>query len=273
MNIRSTIVFALLLSLLSACLSSTNISPISSPTITPNSEPGSNSTLSPEPVSTLALRTPTPSPYQELVMTTSLPPQIVLTAYSLQLESSRIKLTEASNQIATMQSESVLLETKLAILSTGVSENSSNQSTSNSGIIIPSNVQTVVTVQKAVIFVANSINKAGAPIMVPYKPRVYIPAGTEAWVYKKRIKADGGAIYYESYDPDGKSELVVYFKANHIQIKTPNGSPDPDKFPQNVAKARITDNTVVFVINGYDKAGKPIMDTYKPYIRYKPGNV
>ena len=33
----------------------------------------------------------------------------------------------------------------------------------------------------------------------------------------------------------------------------------------------ITEETVVFVANSYDKQGKPIMETYKPFIRYSHG--
>jgi len=129
----------------------------------------------------------------------------------------------------------------------------------------------VVIVDKAVIFEAKSNNKAGAPIMQPYKPRTVLPPGSEAWVYKKEVKADGGEIYYESYDPDGHSTLTVYFRSDHIQIRIPTGSPNPKNYPPNVAKALITDNTALFVISAYDNAGKPIMETYKPAIRYSSG--
>jgi hypothetical protein len=270
MIIRSIFAFTLILNILSACASTAEITQNSPPTFTPTFTP--SSTTTPEPSIILPQNTPTLTSDPEYVMMTAKPQEIVITALNLQLDSSSLKLTEAANQIATMAAESSSLETQLAVVSTNAENNSSNQNSTSGGFTIPSNVHTVVTVQKATIFIPKSYNKAGAPIMLPYEPRVYLPAGTEAWVYKKSVKADGGAIYYESYDPDGQTATKVYFKASHIQIRLPSGSPDPDKFPANVAKAEIIDKTVLFVATSYDKAGKPIMVTYKPYIRYNPGN-
>jgi hypothetical protein len=51
----------------------------------------------------------------------------------------------------------------------------------------------------------------------------------------------------------------------------PNGSPDPDKYPGNVGKAKVTSKVAVHVISGYDDKGKPIMTTYKPNIHYNVG--
>ena len=271
MNFHFTFVFALILFILSACALQAEALQISAPTFIPtNSQTPTNSfsnTLS----SILPQETLTPGPGEEIIVMTSHPPEIILTALNLQLDSSGTKLTQAAQQISTLSSEFSALQTQLAVVSTNAAGNTASNNTNQNGYQIPSNVHTVVTVEKATIFISKSKNKVGAPIMQPYEPRVYYPAGTETWVYKEKIKADGGAIYYESYDPDGQSDLKVYFSAKQIQIRLPNGNPDPDNYPGNVAKAIITEETVVFVVNSYDKQGKPIMETFKPYIRYSPG--
>jgi len=270
MKSRLSIVLALVLFILSACASTAEISQ--------NSAQNYTATYSQTPIGTPAPDQPTSapmsslvvSPEEQVVMMTSESPEIVLTALNLQLESNSIKLTEAANQIATMATEYSALKSQVAIVETNATDNS-NQS-SNPNLNLPSNVYTVITVDKAVIFEAKSKNKAGAPIMRPYEPRVFLPPGTEAWVYKNQVKADGGEIYYESYDPDGQADLKVYFRAKHIQIKLPNGKPDPENYPKNVAKASITDKTVIYVISSYDNQGKPIMETYQPAIRYNAGS-
>jgi len=269
MNIRPPLIIALMLLFISACSTNATVSQISTAVFSPTNTP--RSSFDQPPSATLAQSTPPPTLEQELMVMTSEPPSIVMTALNLQLDSSNQKLTEASNQIATMASAASILETQLAAVSTKAAGGSSNPATTNDGYAIPSNVFTVVTVDRATIFSIKSYNKAGAPIMLPFEPRVVIPPGTEAWVYKESIKADGGAIYYESYDPDGESDLKVFFKASHIQIRLSNGNPNPDDFPSNVAKASFTQKTVLFVIDSYDKSGKPIMETYKPTIRYDPG--
>ena len=270
MNFHFTFVFALILFILSACALQAEISQISAPTFSPtHSQTPTNSLFENLPANPIVTWTPTPG--EEIIVMTSHPPEIVLTALNLQLDSSGAKLTQAAQQISTLSAEFSALETQLAVISTDTAKNTSSDNTNSSGYKIPSNVYTVVTVEKATIFISKSNNKNGAPIMVPYEPRVYYPPGTETWVYKDKIKADGGAIYYESFDPDGQSDLKVYFSSKQIQIRLPNGNPDPDNFPGDVAKAKITDDTVVFVVTSYDKQGKPIMETYKPYIRYSSG--
>jgi len=271
MNFHFTIVFALILFILSACAFQAEVSQISAPTFSPTHSQSPTDSVVNNSTAPTQLSTMTPPPGEEIILMTSQPPEIILTALNLQLDSSGAKLTQAVQQISTLAAESSALETQLAIISTNAAATSSDPKTSHSGYIIPSNVHTIVTIEKATIYITKSNNKAGAPVMEPYQPRVYIPAGTEAWVFKKGIKADGGSIYFESYDPDGQSDLRVYFSAKQIQIKLPDGKPDPDKFPGNVAKAMITEDTVVFVANSYDKEGKPIMETYKPYIRYATG--
>jgi hypothetical protein len=271
MKIRLSLMLTLaLLIILCSCAIPSEVSPISSPNFT-STDPALRNTPSPVQPTTLVQSTPTVTPEEEVIMMTSEPPEIILTALNLQLQSNSTKLTEAAQQIAAMATESSGLKTQIALVATNASGNTSNQNSNSNQYNIPSNVYTVVTVDKAVIFEAKSYNKAGAPIMQPYEPRVFLPPGSEAWVYKKQVKADGGEIYYESYDPDGQSKLTVYFRSKHIQIRIPNGNPDPDNFPPDVAKALITDNTALFVIKSYDNAGKPIMETYKPAIRYRSG--
>jgi hypothetical protein len=214
----------------------------------------------------------TVTPDDQVVLLTNKPPEIVLTAMNLQLDDQQAQLTQSADQIATLSAQIEALETQMAAAPT---KNANDSSDSNNGIDdydIPSNVYTVVTTQKAVVFVPVDYNKKGAPVMGPYVPRTTLEAGREAWVYKAPVIADGGTPYYESYDPDGESNLEVYLKASQIQIRLPNGKPDPDNYPKNVAKARVTKNTVLFRAYDYDKEGKPAMTSVQPLVRYKEGD-
>ena len=276
---RSLPVLLLLVLLLAAC------APIPSQPIAPSGDQNSaepialpENTLAPTSTPTV---TPTPLDEQVVVLTNE-PPDIVLTAVNLQLDSNHVRLTEAANQIATLSAESRLLETKVASVSTQAAataaasvSNSNSGPTNNSGsnYNIPANVYTIVTTaRKAFIWVPIDYNNKDAPIMDLHEPRVFFPPGTEAWVYKNPIKADGGALYYESYDPDGEiPKYKIYFQGKQIQVRLPYGTPNPANYPSNVAKTTVLDKATVHVIVGYDDAGKPIMDTYKPYIHYDPG--
>lgn len=199
---------------------------------------------------------------------------------NLQLADNQARLTESAIQIQTLSAESAALETQVAIARTQAASSSESASNteSNDGqqnnqkYDLPSNVYTVVTIDIATIFVANSTNDKGALIMEPYKPRVQLPPGTEAWVYQTAITADGGTVFYESYDPDGDvPEFKVYFRESHIQIKPKNSKPNPQDYPSNVARAEIIDRYTLHTPVGYDKQGKPDMEAYKPYIHFDAG--
>jgi hypothetical protein len=208
---------------------------------------------------------------------TNQPPNIVLTSVNLQLDQNHIKLTEAANQIATLSMESRFLETQVAQIKTQAAATASvggaNSGSGSGKYNIPSNVYTIVTTaDPAFIWVVNGYNDKNAPIMELHEPRASLPSGTEAWVYKSVVKADGGALYYEVYDPDGSTpDYKIYFQGYQIQIRMPNGSPNPANFPSNVAKAQILEKATVHVVIGYNDQDKPIMDTYKPYIHYNAG--
>jgi hypothetical protein len=200
---------------------------------------------------------------------------------NLQLADNQARLTESASQIQTLSAESAALETQVALALAQAASSSQNTEKTNTGggqqnnqeYDLPSNVYTVVTVDKATIFVANSTNDKGALIMEPYQPRVQLPPGTEAWVYKTAITADGGTIFYESYDPDGDvPDFKVYFRDSHIQIKPENSNPNPQNYPANVARAEILERYTLHTPVGYDKQGKPDMEAYKPYIHYDPGD-
>lgn len=227
----------------------------------------------PSPTATL-VPTTTPTPLgDQIVVLTNEPSDILLTAVNLQLEKNAIMLTEAANQIATLSADTNLLETQVAVAKTQAAnpgDPGNVDPTPDSGdYIIPSNVYTVVTTDsKTYVFIEKSKNKNGVPIMGFYEPRVFLEPGRIAWVYKTAVKADGGELYYESYDPDGQTvKEKLYFRGKHIQIRTSSNS-----YPTDVAKATVTSKVSVHRITGYDDKDKPIMDTYKPIISYKVGN-
>ncbi len=223
--------------------------------------------------------TPSPTLGDQIVVLTNEPHNIVMTAINLQLENNEATLTAAANELATLQAESHLLETQVAQASTQAASTSSSGSSTSSGgnqgsskYDLPANVYPIVAVEKAYIFVGDKKNDKGAPIMEHYEPRVVFPPGFEAWVYKDPVKADGGTIYYESYDPDGDPPpFKIYFKANQIQVRPPWGKPNPQNYPSNVAKAVLVDKAVINYAISYDAQGKPVMEPYKPYIRYEAG--
>jgi hypothetical protein len=51
-------------------------------------------------------------------------------------------------------------------------------------------------------------------------------------------------------------------------VRVPYGNPNPQNYPADVAKGIMTEKRAVHEVVGYDDAGKPIMDTYKPFIHY-----
>jgi hypothetical protein len=205
-------------------------------------------------------------------------PDLVLTSVNLQLEQNKIELTAAADQISTLQSQSNALKTQLSQASTQAVENQNSSSSSSSSsptnnYVIPSNVYTVVTTEKALIYITKSNNNAGYPIMEIREPRVKLPPGTLTWVYKTKVRVDGGSYFYESYDPDGKSEEQVYLRVQDLQVRLPSGKPDPFKFDSNVAKGQFTQKVVAHYAKSYDSGGKPVMEVYEPRIRYEAGTI
>lgn len=279
---RRSLPVLLILALLLAACASLNPQPIAADQ-TPDAVQPTAEELPTEPVEDTPAPTatldPTASPTplgEQVVILTNDPPNIVLTAVNLQLEQNQIQLTAAANQIATLSADSYRLETQVAAAKTqtAATADPGNNPPPNNNYNIPDNVYTVVTTDsKAYIFIEKSKNKAGAPIMGFYEPRVYLEPGTEAWVYKTSVKADGGEIFWESYDPDGSTvKEKLYFRGKQIQVKMPYGSPNPANYPGNVAKGTITDKATVNKITGYDDKGKPIMGTYQPIIKYEAGD-
>lgn len=272
MKIRDTIFLLMILIAIPAC------SPVST-ALNPSLPPSPTDTQIPtdtvEPAALAPTSTPQPpvaidTAEDQIVLLTNESPNVVLTSVNLQLENNQAQLTQAAEDNAALQTQISALQTQLAIAKTDT--NSGNPKPTGE-YDIPSNVYTVTIVDKATVFIAASFNKKGAPVMAPYTPRVYLYPGAVAWVYKSQVVSDGGAIYYESYDPDGSPPPEkIYFRAIHLQIRLPNGQPDPDNYPTNVAKARLTDNTVLFVASTYDLQGKPVMVSAQPIVKYKAGD-
>ncbi|MBN2043708.1 MAG: hypothetical protein JW757_01710 [Anaerolineales bacterium] len=269
---RSLPVFFVLVLLLAAC------APLSPQAIPPTNTPVDPPTDSAPAPTAAPIPTTTPTPLSaEVVVLTNEPLNIVLTAVNLQLDENNLRLTEAANQIATLSAERDLLETQIAAAKTQSAAEAGNQNnTGNPGdddYDIPSNVYTnVIIADKGYIFVVDGYNKNGAPIMNFYEPRVSFPAGLRGWAYKNAVKADGGALYYQVYDPDGQTtKEKLYYQGKQIQIKLPNGNPNPANYPPDVAKAKVLERVTVHVIVGYNDKDKPIFEPYKPYVHYEPG--
>lgn len=230
-------------------------------------------TYTPAPTQT---HTPTATLGQQIVILTYETPDLVLTSANLQLEEQMVELTAAANEIATLQSQSILLQTQLAQSATQAASSNNGGGNNNSSPApnpdIPSNILTVVTTQKALVFFSKRDNDAGYPIMEIYEPRVKFAPGTILWVYPSRVRADGGDYFYQSYDPDGQSTLDVYFRVQDIQIKHPGASPNPFAYPLNVAMAQFTEKSVAYYAKGVDQGGKPIMEIIEPRIKYQAGD-
>ncbi|HKJ27790.1 MAG TPA: hypothetical protein VJ965_09145 [Anaerolineales bacterium] len=267
----------IILAILAACSAAQTNQPAS--TFATNTLPGPNTPTPVPPTETQIppqAYTPTSTLGQEIIILTHETPDIILTSANLQIAQNNLDLTQAANQIATLESQSDILKTQLAAASTQAasagSSSSSSSSTSSSGNYnIPSNVYTVTTTTKAVIYITKRDNDAGYPIMQIYEPRVKFPPGTLTWVYKEVIRADGADYFYQSYDPDGQSELKAYFRLQDIQVRLPSGSPNPFNYPANVAKGEFKEKAVAHYANGYDSGDKPIMEVYEPRIKYEKG--
>lgn len=273
MKIRTTIYLLLITILVAACAPAANVT---SPTLSPSSTNTQIPTETVEPPSavpgnTQVPLTPTGTSQNEISILTNESPDVVLTAINLQLENEQLQLTQSAEEVASLNATISALETAVAVANEN-SNSSSNSGGSSSEYEIPSNVYNITMVQKATVWVVSDYNAKGAPVMAPFQPRVYLDAGSPAWVYKTEVQADGGTIFYESYDPDGESDQKYYFIAKDIQIRLPSGKPDPDNYPDNVAKATLIDNTVLFVAASYDNQGKPVITSYQPIQKFKAGD-
>jgi len=117
MKLQLSLVLALVLFILCACAIPSEVSLISSPNLT-STNPVKISTPSPVQSTTLVQNTSYPTPEEEVIMMTSEPPEIILTALNLQLQSNNTKLTQAAQQIAAMATESSGLKTQIALAAT-----------------------------------------------------------------------------------------------------------------------------------------------------------
>lgn len=84
---------------------------------------------------------------------------------------------------------------------------------------IPGNVVLAKVVSdKAVLREIRNYNNAGIAVMGIREPRVIYYTGEQVWIYPTAIKTDGGAIYYEVYDPDGQFGVILYIRDITIEI-------------------------------------------------------
>jgi hypothetical protein len=180
---------------------------------------------------------------------------------SLQIEQMQVTLTSAAAQIATLNSQ----EKTLAVAATAGSQATS---TSNSGYYIPANVYTVTIIHDAFLEVPSGVNNNGTTIMQQVQPQIRLKPGLQTWVYKERIQTDGGGIYYRVFDPDGESSADYHLRAVDIQIRMPDGRPNPISYPTDVVKAKTTSTAIGYYVYAFDGNEKPIMEAINPRISY-----
>jgi hypothetical protein len=183
------------------------------------------------------------------------------TSLSLQIEQMQVTLTAAAEQIATLNSQ----EKTLAAAATVGSQSGSS---SSYGYSIPSNVYTVTIIDDAFLEIPHGINDKGVPIMQQVQPQIRLDPGFQTWVYKERVPADGGGVYFQVFDPDGEQAEDYHLRLRDIQIRMPNGRPNPSNFPSDVAKAVTNSTAIGYYIDGYDEFDRPIMEATNPRISY-----
>jgi hypothetical protein len=179
----------------------------------------------------------------------------------MEIEQMQVTLTSAAVQIATLNAQ----EKTLAIAATAGSQPTS---TLNSGYNIPANVFTVTIIHDAFLEVPVGVNNKDAPIMQQVQPQIKLSPGFQTWVYKERIPADGGGIYYRVFDPDGESSADYHLRAVDIQIRMPDGRPNPVSYPTDVVKAKTTSAAIGYYVYAFDSNNKPIMEAINPRISY-----
>jgi hypothetical protein len=76
----------------------------------------------------------------------------------------------------------------------------------------PEDVALAKFVDRAVLRKIKKYNNHGVPVMIIREPRVKFRTGDQIWVYPKEIRADGGVIYFEVYDPNDKYPVVLFVR-------------------------------------------------------------
>lgn len=235
------------------------------------STPIASATATSSPTETLApSNTPTETLSPATQITTSATPSGEADALNAQIEELQITLTASAAEIIALQAQNNVLKTQIAVASNNSSSGSGGSSGSDSDI--PSNVMIVTTIKKTFLRDKIGENKQGAPVMRIKDPRIILPSGTYTWIYKKTIKADGGTIYHEIYDPDGKVTRVLYIRAQDFQVRSIGSDPFPDDIPLDVVLAEFPDKAFAREIVSYTSGNKPIFLIAEPRVQFDPGD-
>ena len=82
----------------------------------------------------------------------------------------------------------------------------------------PEDVALAKFVDNAVLRKIKKYNNNGVPVMIIREPRVKFRTGNQIWVYPKHIRADGGMIYFELYDPNDKYPVILFVRIIDIEF-------------------------------------------------------
>lgn len=269
--VKSSIVLTLIF--LSAC-GATPPTPNPEPSLPPTetTAPTSTSTVTAFPTETIApSETPTESPPPVITQAKSETPTVQsLEDLNNQIEELQLTVTASAAEIIALEAQNKVLKTQVATNANTGGSNSGGSSGSSSDV--PSDVMIVTVSRKAFLRDKVRSNKQGAPVMAIRDPRIILPTGTYTWVYKKAIQADGGTIYYEIHDPDGKVSRVLYIRAKDFQVRSIGSEPFPSDIPLDVLLVEFPDKEYAREITGYNDKKAPIMLIAEPRVPFDPGD-
>ena len=129
------------------------------------------------------------------------------------------EIDDLKSDINSKETEIAALETEIARLSDEIEAFHAEQTQmaitptatirpTSAATSTPSNVMTVVALQKLNLRHFKKTNNAGNPIMLIYEPRIQYQEGETFQVLKPVIFADGGGLYYQVVGPRGAGLYV-----------------------------------------------------------------
>lgn len=183
------------------------------------------------------------------------------------IEELQITLTASAAEIIALQAQNTVLKTQVA-----ANSNTGGSGSGGSSSDLPSNVMVVTMIKKVFLRDKVRTNSQGAPVMQIKDPRIILPSGTHTWIYKKTIKADGGTIFHEIHDPDGKVTRVLYIRAKDFQVRSIGSEPFPDDIPLDVLLVEFPDKEFAREITHYNSKNAPFMLIAEPRIQFDPGD-
>lgn len=130
----------------------------------------------------------------------------------------------------------------------------------------PEGVTDVVFVERSHVWGVVGKNNLDRPIMEVYQPRIDFMAGQILQVYTKRIKVDGGGIFYEIFDPDGVVSVVLYLRDTDIRFID-----STSLHPYNVIDITAKNETNLYYVVSLNKNNIPLIQTLVPRITFGIG--